>query len=312
MDNFWQFFIFLSCPFIFLSLPFISFHFPFVPFSSFIFFHFIFLSFPLIFISFPFICFHFPFISLRKVSRKVIWEKPRKHMETPMAPRCSTPESIQLIFFGGGGLELEILFFFFHLCLGCIAFVYLFKLQIISTHVSSMCQFARVQYAFLFLFIYTHVVSFPFSFICNFIGRLVRVPRSFPFSFICRLARVPSHFLPFPWFILLISSFSLSAAPEIQEASEKQWKTIKKKIHIYQENIRKQTSKWKKWKKWKQNPTPPHPPPLSVPSPRSKSFPPHTLPPAPPVFRDPALKKMYLTFLTLPPSKRALVGGHIL
>ena len=55
-------------------------------------------------------------------------------METPMPPRFSTPDSIQLTFFLGGGLVLEILFFlsFFHLCLGCIAFVCLSKLQIIS------------------------------------------------------------------------------------------------------------------------------------------------------------------------------------
>ena len=39
-------------------------------------------------------------------------------METPMPPRFSTPDSIQLTFFLGGGLVLEILFFlsFFYLC----------------------------------------------------------------------------------------------------------------------------------------------------------------------------------------------------
>ena len=105
-----------NCPFMFPQFPFMSFHFLSCPF--------IFLLFTCGFLSIPFICFHVPWISLGSV----IWEKPRKHMETPMSPRFSAPDSIQLTFSLGGGLVLEILLFlsFFHLCVGAL-FLFIFQ-----------------------------------------------------------------------------------------------------------------------------------------------------------------------------------------
>ena len=170
--------IFFRFPLIFFRFLFISFHFPFVPLSCF--FHF--LSFSSAFPS----C---PFISLGNV----IWEKPGKHMETPMSPRFSTPDSIQLTFFLGGGLVLEILFFlsFFHVCLGAL-FLFIFQ----TSNCIQSCFFTVSVFAGsarMFISFHFHSCCFiSLQFYCRF----DRVPRSFPSSFIGFFS-FSFHFLTF-------------------------------------------------------------------------------------------------------------------
>ena len=196
-----------------------SFHFPFVPLSCF--FHFlsfssVFTSFSCRFLSILFICFHVPWISLGNV----IWEKPRKQMETAMSPRFSAPDSIQLTFLLGGGLVLEILFFlsFFHLCLGAL-FLFIFQT---SNHIQS-CFFtvsASAGSARMFISFHFHSCCFvSLQFYC----RLDRVPRSFPSSFIglscsfhflsfsCHFLSFSFHVFSFPCFpFISFHAFSFS------------------------------------------------------------------------------------------------------
>ena len=70
-------------------------------------------------------------------------------METPMPPRFSTPDSIQLTFFLGGGLVLEILFFLsFFICVWGALLLFVFP-NFKSYHVSALCQFAQFPLMFL-------------------------------------------------------------------------------------------------------------------------------------------------------------------